>query len=255
LPHEIAKAHGYEPSWLVKAARQFYNHGEFIEFIMRDQKQRRNVGHFASKLPLYLLHLASLLERFPSGRFICLVRDGRDVALSLRKSESDMGSRWWNQRARTAPQAWRPGGRYWRQGDTATHDEAGLLSMGLCAQIWRTSVNAFRPFEAHPRCTHVRYEDLITRPQEVLKDLCDFLEIPFEQSMLTFHVHGTEGRDLEETHMLKVKMPFDASHVALWKKEMTAEQVREFERIAGAELRHAGYEVAMLCSTQATAKA
>jgi hypothetical protein len=216
----IAKNYEYDPAWLMRKARQFENRGEFTEFWMRDQKQRHNVNRIAVKHPRYTLFLSSLFQQYPSARFLCMLRDGRDVALSLRKNEQYMGQ------------------RYDRE-----YDDSGMLSMRHCAEVWRLYVNAFRPFESDPRCKLVRYEELITNPREVVNDLCEFLDVPFEESLLTFK-KGAEGRnDLNDPHLLKIKSALDASHHSLWKHELTAEQVQEFERYAGRELVQAGYEL------------
>jgi hypothetical protein len=217
---QIAHNYGYDYRWLLRKARSFQNHGEFTEFLMRDQKQRRNVSRFATKQPRYVLCLPTLLQRFPSARVIYLCRDGRDVALSFRKNERHMG-------------VW----------PDVKHDETGMLSMKYCAEVWRMFVNAFYPFESDPRCKYVCYETLCDRPREILEDLCGFLGVDFEASMLEFH-KGTEARDdLNLPHLVKTKSPVSSDHLGQWKKELTPDQVQIFEKYAGRELLHAGYQL------------
>ena len=228
----IANDYGYDVVSLIKQARRFANRGQFTEFLMRDQKQRRNVSRFATKQPHYALNLPSLFHSFPCARFVYLCRDGRDVAVSLRKNERHMGQRY-----------------------DRTHDATGMLSMTHCAEVWRLYVNAFYPFENDRRCKLVRYEDLSTHPREVLVELCEFLGLPFEESMLSFHSgKGAEGRDdLSMPHLAKTKSPVDSSRIGVWKHELTVELVREFEKHAGRELLHAGYELNEPMSTSCRA--
>src|SRR5207247_397312 len=42
-------------------------------------------SRFGDKTPPFLMHVRTLAELFPEARFVHLVRDGRDVALSLRE--------------------------------------------------------------------------------------------------------------------------------------------------------------------------
>ncbi len=215
---DIATNYGYDTATLTEKARRFASRVEFFEYLMRDQKQRHKVSRFAAKQPQYALCLRDLFECFPSARFIYLCRDGRDVAISLRKNERHMGFM-----------------------PRVTHDESGMVSMKYCAEAWRLYVNAFSAFENDRRCKYVRYEELCTQPRDVLDDLCSFLGVPFQESMLAFQ-NGAEGRnDLDSPHLSKVKSALDSNHIGLWKHELTIEQVREFEKYAGAELLHAGY--------------
>jgi hypothetical protein len=224
---QIAVNYGYDPRWLLKKARCFYNHGAFTEFLMRDQKQRRNVSKFATKQPRYALCLPALLQRFPSARVIYLCRDGRDVAFSFRKNERHMG-------------VW----------PDVKHDETGMLSMKYCAEVWRMFVNAYSPFENDRRCKYVCYERLCTRPREVLKDLCSFLGMPFEESMLAFYKGAADRDDLNLPHLVKTKSPLASDHLGQWKKELTPAQVQEFEKYAGRELVHTGYELSTSSSPE-----
>ncbi|HVA49245.1 MAG TPA: sulfotransferase [Pirellulales bacterium] len=243
---QVAKQYRYDLAALVDEARGFDNRGEFTEFVMRDQKQRRNVSRFATKQPRYALCLPTLLQRFPCARFIYLCRDGRDVAVSFRKNERRLVGLWPlaaedRDVAHLSPKK----DRLARQRYDRTHDAAGMLSMTHCADVWRLYVNAFYPFERDPRCRYVRYEDLVTRPRETLTDLCAFLDLPFEESMLTFHSgKGVEGRDeLSDPHHAKVKSQLDPTRLGVWRQELTRGQVREFETRAGRELLHGRYEL------------
>ncbi|MGF1589286.1 MAG: hybrid fatty acyl-AMP ligase/type I polyketide synthase [Pleurocapsa sp.] len=58
----------------------------------------------------------------------------------------------------------------------------------LAELIWRDSNQNILDFaqEIDPERYHlIYYEDLVSKPQEVLTDICNFLEIPFEQAVLT----------------------------------------------------------------------
>ena len=135
------------------------------------------------------------------------------------------------------------------------------------SQHWKDSIVSMNRFyETFPfqHKTRVRYEDLATSPEQVVRTLCDFAEVPFEPGMLTYWVHdhhpvsgnaGTHSLILRERerrnhasadHRLSVNQDerFYANdhyedlglHIDLdlrWKSEMSEEDIQAFERIAG----------------------
>ncbi len=99
----------------------------------------------------------------PEARFIHLIRDGRDVAASVR-------------------------GLPFAPGDG---------SIEAIAADWRDRIAAGRRDSAglaHLR--EVRFERLVHEPELVLRELCEFLELPFDAAMLRAHERaaGVLGR-------------------------------------------------------------
>ena len=104
-----------------------------------------------TRRPMHVLHLPRLARMFPEARFVHLVRDGRDVALSY--SQRGLGPG--HGRGRRAPLA-APGGR----------GPAG------------------GPAAGPGRYREVRYEDLVAEPERVLRDLCGFLDLAWDDALL-----------------------------------------------------------------------
>src|SRR5215218_719242 len=105
---------------------------------------------WGDKTPHYVHHVDHLLRVFPRARFVVLVRDGRDVALSLRRMPFGPNNAW------AAAQWWARGIR------------AGLHAV-----------------EAHPEhVMTVRYEDLVAAPEEHVRAVCAFAGLRFEPDML-----------------------------------------------------------------------
>ncbi len=101
------------------------------------------------KTPSYITHLPLLARNVPDSRFIHIIRDPRDYALSIRRA--------WNKHLPRAALRWKQGVRQC-QSDAATH---GAQYM------------------------EVKYEDLLTDPERVLTKICTFLHITFESNMTT----------------------------------------------------------------------
>lgn len=101
------------------------------------------------------LFLPYLLSVFPHSRYIWLVRDPRDMALSWKNSAN-------------------------HPGDIRTG-----------ASVWMEDQERFRLIYGYLQETdqvhHLRYEDLLKMPEATLSKLCDFLAIPFSKSMLDYH--------------------------------------------------------------------
>lgn len=149
---------------------------------------------------------ATLLDVFPDARIVNLVRDGRGVAASV--LPLDWGP---NRMADAAP--------WW-----ATHVAMGLaLTARLGEQVVHT----------------VRFEDLIERPDETLRSLCDFLDIPYQRTMLTRRDYEVDAYTVTE-HSRVSSMP-DPSRSRAWLSTLTSQQVEEFEYHTGELARYLDY--------------
>jgi len=182
---------------------------------------------WGDKTPIYGAHASAIEALLPEARFVHLIRDGRDVALSVRPL-------WFSPGPTVEDQA-----RYWADQIGRTRAECG-------------------------RCRHaieVRYEDLVTAPEGVLRRVCAFLDLPFVPAMLTWHERAggrlaehegrrdaggrgplTKQQRIEQQR--RVTGPPDRSRVQRWKTEMSGDERRRFQRVAGGMLEALGYEVA-----------
>ncbi len=147
---------------------------------------------------------------FSNARFLHIVRDGRDVALS-------------NQ---TMPYG--PG------------------NIAECADAWvkRLGLNlAMGEILGSERYFVFQYESLILHPQKTLKRICDFLKVPFSDSMLRYG-ETVDSRVPQEKQWLwpELKSPPQASKVKRWANEMSVNQRIVFEWTAGDLLRRLNYE-------------
>ncbi len=98
----------------------------------------RPIDVLAEKTPANVTCAGLFLERFPKGRFIHVVRDGRSLAASLR----------------------RRGFTLW---------EAAI--------VWLTQVHRGLALRDHPRCLTVRYEDIVAEPFRTASRLAGWMGI------------------------------------------------------------------------------
>ena len=94
------------------------------------------------------------------------------------------------------------------------------------------------------RVINVKYRDLITDPESVLKKVCSFLNVPFNQNMLDYF-HAKESLETARGGKMwqNLSQPIMAGNYNKFLKELTPEEIRIFEKVAGDTLEKLGYAV------------
>jgi Sulfotransferase family len=172
----------------------------------------RGKQRWGDKTPGYVVEIPTLSTIFPNARFVHVVRDGRDVALSLR--EMDWGHR-------RGPHAVPHMAEYWRQ----------RVRRGRAAGVVLGSA----------RYMEVRYESLVEHPETILNELCRFLAITPDPSMLRFFEHATAAvpEDRGGFHR-NLSRPITRG-LRDWRVDMSPADVAAFEAVAGDDLDEMGY--------------
>jgi Sulfotransferase family len=185
-------------------AYRFIVSAPFEAYARKEEKPR-----WADKTPLYLRYIEELDTIWPEARFVIVVRDGRDVALSVMRVPFGANNVW------AAARAWAHG-----------------IRLGLEAE------------RRHPdRVVTVRYEDLVARPAEEGARVSEFLGLEFREEMLEIERTDPDKILKEQAGWFtNVWAGINASAVGKWKREMTPAQQRLFARVAGPELEAVGYE-------------
>jgi hypothetical protein len=174
---------------------------------------KRLVG---DKTGAYARALPTLHALWPSARFVHLIRDGRDVALSVLSWKPEPGA-----------------SRF------STWDDDPLMTTALW-WIWNVRLARDAGLALPRRLYHeIRYEALVTRPQEQCASLCAFLELPYEDAMVRFH----EGRTRREPGLTAKQawLPI-TPNLRNWREQMPSEATERFEAVAGELLEELGYE-------------
>lgn len=173
------------------------------------------------KSPGYVRHMPMLHTLFPDARFIHLVRDGRNVALSL----LDWG------KASKRPKGPARKYRLWNDSPIA-----------VCALWWaRKAGRGRRDADQLPpdRYTEVSYERLVDRPESTLRELSDFLGLPYSDDMVHFYrgkMRSGEGLSAKSAWQPATRGIRD------WRRSMEPGDVELFEALAGDWLNAFGYE-------------
>jgi hypothetical protein len=188
------------------------------------------VRHFAGgrpiageKTPDHVRHVPTLLAWFPGARIVHMLRDPRAVYLSGQAKEADWMAR--GEFVGTSTRIRRrlgPAGRGYRLASVA----AGF----------RRVVRLHDEYTARfpDRYGLVRFEDLVTEPEETVSALCRRLCVAYDPRMLdqvvrnsSFVARGAEG--------------FDREAVDRWRQRMTPLARRSFAALCGREMDRFGY--------------
>lgn len=165
---------------------------------------------YGDKTPSYVIHIPLLADLFPEARFIHLIRDGRDVALSY--LDMDFG-----------PSTVGEAAIYWRR----------FVLLG------RTAGRRLGP----ERYREVRYEDLLDDPESTLGDLCGFVGLNPDPAMLRFSERAGFVTDSprEQRRHGNLLRPLTKG-LRDWRRDMSPHDVALFEALAGDLLEELGYE-------------
>jgi hypothetical protein len=160
---------------------------------------------WGDKTPYNTFHLDAIDAAFPGARFLWLVRDGRDVALS--------------------------------------YVEAGLFdTTEAAAARWvEANVACAALAKRHPRVRQQSYEAMVTAPEEVFPDLCAWAGLPFAPAMLTAPVAPLGDVEALDHHR-NVKRPISAASVGRWRERMPRADLDALPRPFWEAMANLGYD-------------
>lgn len=163
---------------------------------------------------LYVEHIHKLL---PNTKFIHMIRDGRDVAVSLL----------------AASQSW---GRLWAPKDIRS-----------TASLWKSSVLGAKHAQRYEgRYLEVKYEDFFANGVETLKEVFEFIGVPieFEEVVSIFNSHQFEQMKQRRKGTNQYILPetfFRKGQIGDWQSTLHPTQRYIFHEVAGELLRELGY--------------
>ncbi len=187
-----------------------------VEAPFRAYARAAGKERFGDKTPAYLHAVDELLAVWPEAPVVVLVRDARDVALSVTKLPFGPNNAY-------------AAGRWWARG----------IRRGLEAE------------RSHPgRVLTLRYEDLVSDPEAHVQRVCDHLGLGYNSEMLAIE-HSDPAKILEDQAgwFTQVSAGITGAGAGRWRVDMTPADRRTIEAVAGPELHELGYETAGVTPT------
>lgn len=219
-PDELRAAFTAAPGGAAGAIRAFY----------RAYAGRHAKARWGDKTPVYIESIGVIGAALGAqARFIHLIRDGRDVAVS---------------RAARAVKRGRNATPAAKEADTWKRRVLGAREQG----------------ELVDHYTELRYEDLIRDSEGVLRRICEVIELEFDPAMLDYHRGAQErlseltdlpgkrgqvrgGAERVAAHALTSEPPRE-DRIGRWRAELDPAAVAEYEKVAGDLLTELGYPLA-----------
>ena len=194
-------------------------------FALYADKQGNPGARWGDKTPGYIKNMREIQTYLPEARFIHLIRDGRDVALSVLKQD------WGPQTVEAAAEKWR---------SRVLRGRAQQPYLGFYMEV--------------------KFEDLVLDTEGQLRRICEFIELDFDDRMLGYHetaeqrlqekaralprAHG-EAQSAEKRLMSHAKTfePPNPDLIGTWKERMPEADRAAYEALAGDLLADLGYEL------------
>ena len=170
----------------------------------------RHVGkaRWGEKTPYNLFFIGEILEDFPNAQFIYITRDGRDASADYLESSF------------------------------------GPNNIYAAASIWKLNQQTVKPWRtklSEDQWLDVRYETLVTSPEQELRRVAAFLDVEYTPAFLEFHATPIAQRRGQQRDHAPLGHPVSDQYIGIHKNLLSLRDQRIFAHVAGLELAEAGY--------------
>ncbi|HLJ10859.1 MAG TPA: sulfotransferase [Planctomycetaceae bacterium] len=146
-----------------------------LDSIFSQLAKHNRMVRWGDKTPEYIYHLPVLKAVLPNARYIHIIRDGRDVALSVFE-------------------------RFW-----------GAKNIVTAALEWRFALERVREFAqslGEGQVLDIRYEDLLTEPRQTFARIMNFIHVDDAGGRLLDFIEQHATKELKTTNFDKWKAAF-----------------------------------------------
>ncbi len=206
---------GLDPAKFKYEAKGHCNsYTEFLEFFMESVMEIQGKRRWAEQTPAHVFHMDTLATAFPFAKFIHVIRDGRDVALSRRKL-----------------------------GWTGTNSKDPLHNLLSAAFSWELCIEKGQTFGGKIGANYkeVKYEDLITNLDKTLKEINEFANVNINNQKIKDCQIGslkkgntTSNEDMEGVSNKAIKR---------WESLLSKEEKEILNIVIGHTLRNLSYDI------------
>ncbi len=192
--------------------------GDFIRIVMDSVAESQHAQRWAAYDPDNVIHVEQIKREIPNALFLHIIRDGRDIALSLKK----MGG--------FAPLPW---------------DRTQTESLVATALYWQWMVQCGRSGGSKFPSDYieVRYEDLVSNPRQTLGRVGAFIDHDLEydriQNAGLGRVSDTNSSFREESAQHEI------NPLGRWRERLSHTEIAAIEANVGDCLQENGYELSL----------
>ena len=229
LESKLFKAAALDGDDLVERFSGCKSTGDFLEIFMGAIQQQQNVHRWADNSPEELLYLTEIKSQIPDALILHIVRDGRDVALSLSRKKGFLRPFPWKEK-----ESFFGAGLYWEWIVTKGRAQGRLFPSDYL---------------------EIRFEDLVLKTEPALRQLSDFLQQNLDLQHIKENAFGSVGNP--NTSFRSELKCGEFNPVGRWRTAVPLPEVLKLESCIGPLLNDYKYDSARTClalSTQAKLK-
>ena len=186
-------------------------------------KGRSEFKYWGDKNKLWKDKLYNVLDYFPNSKFVHIVRDGRDVACSIKELSA-------------------------KEMHTIKYGPKMPDNINNIASHWATNLIFIQKFLSslgQDKYITVRYEDLILSPKITLTKITEFLQLEFSELMLDY-ARRNRDEQLEPAATMQWKLKLndelEQSNIGKFRTSLTKQEVAIFENHCEGILKYYGYK-------------
>lgn len=171
-----------------------------FQLLMSEYAATQKKLRWGEKTPAHYDYLETILDWFPDAKIIWLIRDPRAVVASLLKVK-------------------------WASNYAYANSYYWLSSAKLYVDQW----------QEESRVMLLKYEDLVTAPEEKVEELCQFLREEFEPEMISQRsetdISYPHQDSWAKSHFQQVMQPISHQALEKWRSQLSEVQVAIIEHI------------------------
>ena len=178
--------------------QETYKATDIFSSFLIDTAQKNNKIIPCEQTPRNVLYISELLKLYPECHIVNMVRDPRDVLLSQKYK--------WKIRFLGASNIpYREAIRSWANYHAVT-----------ISKLWNVNINSASKYLDHSRVITIRFEDLITQPEAIIRQVCQFADLEFAPEML--QVSQSEGGVSSHKKIAPGQKGIDSKATGKWKQ-------------------------------------
>ena len=206
---------GLDPNEFIWGAKDHHEtYIEFMRYFMECIARKQGKKRWAEQTPGHIMNMKALSQAFPGAKFIHVIRDGRDVALSRRKL-----------------------------GWTGTRSLDSLKNLISAAKSWEIAVKTGQTYgkALGNNYLEIFYEDLINNLDIVLEKISVFMGIEMNRAMIENSTIGSLGKSNTAFHHETAGI--SAKSLGRWRDQLTDEEIFILHSAIGKTLAQLGYGI------------
>lgn len=188
------------------------DYGDVFSRFMCKQASYVNKSRWGNNAPRDIFNINEILSFYPDAKIVVCVRDVRAFLLSYK-------------------------GKWKITGDEHVERLKKLYHPVVTSYLWKSSMrqlNNIRDKVSDDNLCIIKYEDLVTEPENTVNTLCEKLEISYESSMLEVVTHNSSNSPAGNGIF--------SSSIDKWKEDLSAEEIVISQKIACEELKILNYK-------------